>query len=88
MVGKELVCSLLALLCHSLNPLFCERAKLRVRLEPFVGKFSFLQLRLDMYSVGLFVCLFFLLVMLPSGEGNGTPLQCSCLENPMDGGAW
>ena len=22
------------------------------------------------------------------GEGNGTPLQCSCLENPMDGGAW
>ena len=23
-----------------------------------------------------------------SCEGNGTPLQCSCLENPMDGGAW
>ena len=22
------------------------------------------------------------------GEGNGTPLQCSCLENPRDGGAW
>ena len=22
------------------------------------------------------------------GEGNGNPLQCSCLENPMDGGAW
>ena len=22
------------------------------------------------------------------GEGNGTPLQDSCLENPMDGGAW
>ena len=22
------------------------------------------------------------------GEGNGTPLQCSSLENPMDGGAW
>ena len=21
-------------------------------------------------------------------EGNGTPLQYSCLENPMDGGAW
>ena len=21
-------------------------------------------------------------------EGNGTPLPCSCLENPMDGGAW
>ena len=23
-----------------------------------------------------------------NGEGTGTPLQYSCLENPMDGGAW
>ena len=23
-----------------------------------------------------------------SGEGNGNPLQYSCMENPMDGGAW
>ena len=22
------------------------------------------------------------------GEGNGTPLQYCCLENPLDGGAW
>ena len=22
------------------------------------------------------------------GEGNGNPLQCSCLENPMDRGVW
>ena len=22
------------------------------------------------------------------GDGNGKPLQCSCLENPRDGGAW
>ena len=28
------------------------------------------------------VCLSF------TGEGNGNPLQCSCLENPRDGGAW
>ena len=26
--------------------------------------------------------------MAQTGEGNGTPLQYSCLENPMDGGAW
>ena len=26
--------------------------------------------------------------MLKLGKGNGTPLQYSCLENPMDGGAW
>ena len=25
---------------------------------------------------------------LKCGEGNGTPLQYSCLEIPMDGGAW
>ena len=31
------------------------------------------------YWMGLFICL---------GEGNGTPLQYSCLANPMDGGAW
>ena len=27
-------------------------------------------------------------VMCGCGEGNGSPLQHSCLENPMDGGAW
>ena len=30
----------------------------------------------------------FTMCMYISGEGNGTPLQYSCLENPMDGGAW
>ena len=34
---------------------------------------------------GLLVCL---IVAIQVGEGNGTPLQYSCLENPMDGGAW
>ena len=32
--------------------------------------------------------LFCLCLQLPDWEGNGTPLQYSCLENPMDGGAW
>ena len=27
-------------------------------------------------------------VVAYTGEGNGNPLQCSCLENPWDGGAW
>ena len=26
--------------------------------------------------------------MMFTGEGNGSPLQCSCLENPRDGRAW
>ena len=33
-------------------------------------------------------CLFDPSIECLIGEGNGTPLQCSCLENPMDGGAW
>ena len=34
----------------------------------------------------LFIYLIYCSVYI--GEGNGTPLQYSCLENPMDGGAW
>ena len=30
----------------------------------------------------------FHLSLLCTGEGNGNPLQCSCLENPRDGGTW
>ena len=28
------------------------------------------------------------LVLVLGGEGNGNPLQCSCLENSRNGGAW
>ena len=31
---------------------------------------------------------FYLLLLPLPGEGNGNPLQCSCLDNPMDRGAW
>ena len=42
------------------------------------------------YAVFISVLLFFFFLSPKSccGEGNGTPLQYSCLENPMDGGAW
>ena len=43
-------------------------------IQTFVGKVMYL--------------LFHILSRLVIGEGNGTPLQYSCLENPMDGGAW
>ena len=40
-------------------------------------------------SVGKIMSLLFnMLSRLVIGEGNGTPLQYSCLENPMDRGAW
>ena len=35
------------------------------------------------WEVGVSRCM-----LLSDGEGDGTPLQYSCLENPMDGGAW
>ena len=38
------------------------------------------QMRLNDFTVFLSI--------VPFGEGNGNPLQCSCLENPMDRGAW
>ena len=31
---------------------------------------------------------FLIAAILIGGEGNGNPLQYSCLENPLDGGAW
>ena len=31
---------------------------------------------------------FYVQVYMKIGEGSGTPRQYSCLENPMDGGAW
>ena len=45
----------------------------------------------DFHSVSHFSLLWELINTLSSiqvGEGNGTPLQYSCLENPMDGGVW
>ena len=35
-----------------------------------------------------FLAAFLRVTSISSGEGDGTPLQYSCLENPMDGGAW
>ena len=32
--------------------------------------------------------LHFLILLSRTGEGNGNALQCPCLENPRDGGAW
>ena len=43
------------------------------------------------HSYFFYLSSFPLIFRLPSIraiEGNGTPLQYSCLENPMDGGAW
>ena len=41
-----------------------------------------------LFSVSTPIYYFDYLQVLLDGEGDGTPLQYSCLENPMDGGAW
>ena len=41
------------------------------------------------YICYLIIALIYLILAMQwFREGNGTPLQYSCLENPMDGGAW
>ena len=50
----------------------------------FVFVFFFIKLVVVLYvCVCVCVC-----VCVYTGEGNGTPLQYSCLDNPMNGGAW
>ena len=49
----------------------------------------FLQMTHKDDSVWLFISIELLNAQVKRGlEGNGNPLQCSCLENPGDGGAW
>ena len=40
------------------------------------------------YTGAQWIMICYTLYVLNTGEGNGTPLQYSCLRNPMDGGAW
>ena len=39
------------------------------------------------FNHDFYVCVIYIYSHVLFGEGNGTPLQYSCLENPMDGGA-
>ena len=41
-----------------------------------------------MFLLDLFQTVLLGFLVAQTGEGNGNPLQHSCLENPMDGGAW
>ena len=61
--------------CCQVSALFTENFKLRL--------FHTYQLCLKSIAMNSYMILSSLF-----GEGDGTPLQYSCLENPMDGGAW
>ena len=49
---------------------------------------NFLVLKSALSEISIATLAFIWLVLACIGEGNGKPLQCSCLENPRDGGAW
>ena len=52
---------------------------------------QFYSIALFVYSYDSILCLYYCSFVVSfdnKREGNGTPLQYSCLENPMDGGAW
>ena len=60
-----------------------------IHLLTFYGVVSFKLLYICFFLfLPLYVLLRKALPNLRSGDGNGTPLQYSCLENPRDGGAW
>ena len=54
----------------------------------FYTSVSLLLSRMQGYRYHLSKSHIYVLVYCTGGEGNGTPLQYSCLEDPMDGGAW
>ena len=59
-------------------------------LNSYVETYSYIEvhiLKIRIWSPGPSVMLFEGAFPGISGKGNGTPLQYSCLENPMDGGA-
>ena len=67
--------------CHSSSVMFYKNLTI---LQIFNLLFKSHSILLTCYKA----CFIFSICILPSREGNGTPLQYSCLENPIDRGAW
>ena len=86
---KEAFSEKMNLSSQKTNPLFHFVRQIGIPNHRQVGNSLFLLLFFPFIfslSVFLFVC--FLAWAATCREGTGTPLQYSCLENPMDGGAW
>ena len=71
------------------SPLYCPHIQWGIMLSSFRvdflhNLFRILHGRLPSAHLLIYSVIYITLY----GEGNGTPLQYSCLENPMDGGAW
>ena len=82
--------TLKSLLQHNLKASILQHsAFLMVQLShPYMTTGKAIALTIRSLSARWCLCFLKTLSRLVIGEGNGTPLQYSCLENPMDGGAW
>ena len=60
---------------------------MRINNEHIQGKCSVHQLAMTIRQV-VAIIIHFHFSLSYIGEGNGNPLQCSCLKNPRNGGAW
>ena len=81
-VGDEEFSSTNADKLHIILRCFCLLLEVAMvwRSDCFILYYLFIELYLkNCFKIGLCLLL---------REGSGTPLQYSCLENPMDGGAW
>ena len=56
--------------------------------QPYVTTGKTIALTIRTFVSRVMSLLFNMLSRFVIGEGNGNPLQCSCLENPRDRGAW
>jgi len=74
-----------------LNRLGTRWKSIDCKIEDLFLDSQFYSIALFVYSYDSILCLYycsFVVSFDTKREGNGTPLQYSCLENPMDGGAW
>ena len=72
----------------------CHNFRIHSSVDSYLGGFHVLAIvNSSAMNTGVYVSFSVIIFSeyMPSNgiaEGNGTPLQYSCLENPMDGGAW
>ena len=62
--------------------------KLNIQKTKIMASVPITSCQMDGETVKTVTDFIFLGSKITAGEGNGNPLQYSCLENPMDGGAW
>ena len=72
----------------TIQKLWCSAFFLVQLSHPYITTGKTIALTIQTFVGRVMSLLFNILSRFVIGEGNGNPLQCSCLENPRDGGAW